>query len=351
MSEDSLERYGGVLAAPPRHRWRTVLGVIGAIHAVVIVAFIVTYHHGHSVPCRVLTQPGGSQQQVQAVAFRPHSRELLILGATSAYLWDAAAGRQMAAFPAPDIGPGEMAFSPDGATLAIIDPTVGTGLWDVATDHLIATLPSADSQTGPYSVAFSPDGRTLAIGNDDGSAVLWDVTTRQLITTLPDPSGNLSGPSSVAFAPDGRTLAAHDTSSVYLWDVTTRRLIATVTSPDGGEVYAVAFGPDHRTLAIGAEAAYLWDVMTRRLTATLAIPGDIADAMAFSPDGRILAAGTNHNSVAVWDAATGHQTTTFTAPGDAGITFAAFSPDSRTLAVGDETIGNTSRHVYLCPMR
>ena len=47
MSEDSLERYGGVLAAPARPGWRTVLGVLGTIHVIVaamLTAVVVTPH-------------------------------------------------------------------------------------------------------------------------------------------------------------------------------------------------------------------------------------------------------------------------------------------------------------------
>ena len=349
MSEDSIERYGGILAAPPRHRLRTALGVIGAIHVVVIAAFIIAHHHQHGIACRVLTQPAGSQE-VWAIAFRPDSRELVALGADNkGYVWDAASGRLTASLAGAFAGSSgtAFAFSPDGAILATIDDSQDIVLRDATTGHLIATLPS----TGAYTVAFSPDGRTLAVGNGDGDADLWDIKTRQLITTLHDPSGNFSGTATVAFGPDNRTLAVHDDSSAYLWDIPAQRLIATVADHGGigrgaSAVSSIAFSPTHPTLAVGMDTVLLWDATTKRVTASLAFPGDAANAMAYSPDGRILAAGTNHGSAAVWNAATGHQLATFVPPGDPGVTSMAFSPDSRTLAIGED-----NSRIYLCPMR
>ncbi len=66
MSEDSLHRYGGVLAALARPWWRTVLDVVGVldvIAAAVLAAVIVTHHgsvHGSVPGCQALTPPAGS---------------------------------------------------------------------------------------------------------------------------------------------------------------------------------------------------------------------------------------------------------------------------------------------------
>ena len=71
MSEDSLERYAGVRPARARPRWRTVLGVIGAldlIGAAVLAAVVVT-HHGNVLGCQTLTPPAGSQP-VWEVSYR-----------------------------------------------------------------------------------------------------------------------------------------------------------------------------------------------------------------------------------------------------------------------------------------
>jgi WD40 repeat protein/DNA-binding SARP family transcriptional activator len=114
-------------------------------------------------------------------------------------------------------------------------------------------------------------------------------------------------------SPDGRTLAAVDiVGRTYLWDTRTgRRLHA----PDGYNV--VAFSRDGRLLAtggttdFGGPALLLWDVARRTVVRRLQLPSqhpDIVDSVvdaAFSPDGRVLAAGTWRGSLIFWNVASG----------------------------------------------
>ncbi|MFI0353215.1 WD40 repeat domain-containing serine/threonine protein kinase [Actinomadura sp. 9N407] len=107
--------------------------------------------------------------------------------------------------------------------------------------------------------------------------------------------------------------------------------------------YCVAFSPDGKTLAAGNnETVLLWDTAARtRTEKPLAGPENSHFAVAFSPDGRTLATSMNDGTVRLWDVAertqtgkalTGHN-------GDADIISMAFSPDGRILATSskDET--------------
>ena len=77
---------------------------------------------------------------------------------------------------------GDVAFSPDGSTLAFVHEHGGDAeIWDVARRSRIATLPVRSGKSY-YAIAFSPDGRTLATGSlDDPLVRVWDVRTRKLI--------------------------------------------------------------------------------------------------------------------------------------------------------------------------
>ena len=102
----------------------------------------------------------------------------------------------------------------------------------------------------------------------------------------------------------------------------------------GSPVRTVAFSPDGRTLAAGESSGQvgLWDMATGRQTATLA-EGSGVYGVAFSPSGRTLAVGDGDGDVGLWDMATGRRTGTL-AEGS-WVECVAFSPDGRTLAAGD----------------
>ncbi len=129
-------------------------------------------------------------------------------------------------------------------------------------------------------------------------------------------------------------------------------LVATLASPGTsiGGVSSVAFSPDGKTLAAANDDGdvYLWDVATARLAATLANPASTGvNAVAFSPNGRTLAAAGANGSVCLWDLADDRITATLTNPASAfgfgsSVLSVAFSPDGKTLAVGPNERSSSS---------
>ena len=100
----------------------------------------------------------------------------------------------------------------------------------------------------------------------------------------------------MAFSADGTMLAVGTDNAIQLWSVSARHSMATLIAPGGtSEVSSVAFSNDGRLLAALAPRTgiQLWDVATRRLDAEQELPSGEAEAVApsvaFSANGALIA--------------------------------------------------------------
>jgi WD40 repeat protein/serine/threonine protein kinase len=123
----------------------------------------------------------------------------------------------------------------------------------------------------------------------------------------------------------------------YLWRVCQSDELYTLTTFSNG-VWGLAISPDGRFLAAarnhyqGGGGVTLWDIVSRKLVATPE-PEDGAGSVAFSPDGKVLAYGTAHHGVVLWDVAGQKEIHRFPGKhGWGGRRGLAFSPNGRTLA-------------------
>jgi WD40 repeat protein len=160
---------------------------------------------------------------------------------------------------------------------------------------------------GVNDLAFSPDGRTLAaLGYQDDCISLWEVPSGRLLRKWEADRADRCG--ELAFSPCGRFLAVGSNDGLRLWDPHAGRLVRTFTN-EGTGVYGIAFAPDGRLLAAATAfdgAIDLWDVARgERVARFQADPNpvwpqvhyeksDWFHSVAFSPDGTLLAAGSNY---------------------------------------------------------
>ncbi|BAY99287.1 protein kinase [Tolypothrix tenuis PCC 7101] len=208
-----------------------------------------------------------------------------------------------------------VSFNPEVTTLASGDDKI-IKFWDVNSQKPLATL-SGHSQA-VKSVAYSPDGKLLATASDDQTIKLWDVNQLQEIYTL---AGHSHAVKSVAFSPDGQILASGSwDKTVKLWDVNTGKEISTL-SKHQLQVNSVAFSPQGQLLASTSfdRTICLWQLSEARefknrpdytLLGTLSGHAWAVLTVAFSPDGKILATGSDDNTIKLWEVNTGQVITT-----------------------------------------
>jgi WD40 repeat protein len=110
----------------------------------------------------------------------------------------------------------DVAFSPDGGTLAASAANGTVRLWDVGT-HRPRGATMAGHTAAIFGLAFSPDGRTLASASADKTVRLWDVATQLPLGVPLVPRDEVAG--AVVFSPDGSTLVSiGQLAAVAEWD-------------------------------------------------------------------------------------------------------------------------------------
>ncbi|EMD58222.1 hypothetical protein COCSADRAFT_351273 [Bipolaris sorokiniana ND90Pr] len=191
------------------------------------------------------------------------------------------------------------------------------------------------------AIAFSSDGQLVASGSRDKTVRLWETATGTCRSTL---EGHSDYVSAVAFSPDGQVVAssggktvrlletASGDKTVRLWETATGICRSTLEG-HSQEISAIAFSPDGQLVASGSsdKTVRLWETATGICRSTLEGHSQEISAIAFSPDGQLVASVSRDKTVRLWEVVTG--TCRSTLEGHFNYVSAiTFSPDGQLVA-------------------
>jgi WD40 repeat protein len=252
-----------------------------------------------------------------------------VAGNQGVWLWDRGRSRRLAD---PDLRVNSLALSPDGMLLA------GCGerrvvVWDVTTGRVLTKL---DARGWVHDVAISPDGSTLAAHGAQG-VLRWSVDRWQPLDKAELPGYESLNWPVVGFAQDGTLLVAGGNRvTVPMWRGDSHHDLR-VAGTHGPLTRPVTFSPNGMVMAIGLDGALeLWDAATGEIRHRLTGYRNDVAAVAFTRDGRYVAAGGMDRVIRIWDADTGQLENTL--PHNNFVYALAYRPDGTLVSGGGDGV-------------
>ncbi len=151
------------------------------------------------------------------------------------------------------------------------------------------------------NLTFSRDGRWLAACCDANRVRVWDLTSGRALPGFQIEPNSFKWSITAEFSHDGQYLAAGNGSGVVrVWEVASGREVSMI-SGQIGEIHAMAFFPNSRTLAVaGVGPVGLWDFETGQELISLPVPDYKIYQLAVSADGQTLLACSDQGIIRRW---------------------------------------------------
>lgn len=274
----------------------------------------------------------GHSDNVTALAFSPDSKVLVSANGSAerdkqaTYLWRVGSWERFAKIPLGAAEIQSLIFT--RGNLMIYHTGDSPNTWDVSTGQAAGDL--FDSAWSSQNAALSPDGKQLVGVTGDGEVIFIDFKHRRTLSRI---KAHQDNGRAVAFSPDGR-LVATGAENIILWDALTQRKITTIDYPS--IIWTAVFSPDGHWLVTthGDGAIRVWDVIERRRAVGFNEHDGPVRAVAWARDGKHFASAAEDRAVMVWNAETGLREMLLVGH-STRLMGVAFAPDGKTLASVD----------------
>lgn len=307
----------------------------------------------------------GSTDRAEAAAFLADGKTLATFGGGRIVHYEPGSGRALRSFNVPNAEDPRL-IAPPGTHVATVGKDRIVREWDLATGQESFRAPAGLG----YWRAISPDGRRyvewgethLGIFNfANGEQIRRLKKARRVFVGIATLSGIVEGPGErLVFSGDGRQLAFSDWTYYYrypsevrtlqVWDLTTGTELWLRKWPSASwDCYHIAFAQDGRQLAVagcyrakahgielGPGFLAVLDAATGKEIRRFDGHDATIKALAFSPDGKMLAAADVEPVIRLWDIASGKELRRFRGHNGGVISQLAFSPDGKLLVSVDE---------------
>lgn len=271
---------------------------------------------------------------VTAIAYSPNNKTVAVgCSDKTVQLYDSATGRMQATFQGHTQTIRALAFSPDGCLVASgsgewVVPYPGElKVWDVGAERELVS--PTEHKTAVYGLAFSTDGANLAVGSLGGSVIQWDIAAGSPRTTFKTESVLAT-----AYTPDGKVLAGGGVTGKvrFLDPVTGKERLSFRAGSITDNIWSVACSPNGKLLATGDSTGSirLWQMPSGRLHASLRGHTMQVTSLSFLPDGKSLVTASEGGEVKLWDATTGQERITFKLG-----SLVAMAPNGQALAIAN----------------
>jgi WD40 repeat protein/serine/threonine protein kinase len=233
-------------------------------------------------------------------AFAPDGAQIVTADDRNAQLWDGRTYRLLRTLPhGGKVNHAE--YSRDGAILVTAGEAM-VRVWDPASGalrHELTPRPGGGAPVIYYRAAVSRDGKLIAAIDESGAIVdVWDAATGAVVTELRGHGGDFAN---LAFSPSG-WLATTEGDELRVYDARTWAQVLTIP----GHVHGLAFDA-HSHLATGTATGdvTVWNIPDGTRRQHLRQSGESVDAVAFSPDGELVVAGSRDGTMQIWHAGSG----------------------------------------------